>query len=332
MSAVSAESGAWSSRPAEKQATDALIDNGGHLRAVVAVAAAWASSRGIALGGVPSLIVNGRLPTRLGGVDLQADGMPLISEDMQTLQKAVAAGTLDDSVQPSVYAAFLGRATRVSAKQARAASRSASSSSQATSTALYSLPGAGTVVPRFNAAIFAAPALQHFVPFSAPEAAPLLQWTSYVGAAGTGDEVKSVSLTIIDDVSSQAGIASLAAALAFVKPRSDAGVSTCFSIDSSSCFALPERFAQDLRKSGTVLISYCTFLLLALCIRALARAISLAVRVGLVHLPALEPTATSRAEDSVGSLISILWSAVTGAAGNGGSGACNAARALGFQV
>ena len=253
VSAVSSSTGAWSSEPIEKQAAAALIDDGGNLRAVIKSVAAWASSRGLAQGGVSSLVINGRLPTRVGGVDLQTDGMPLISEDMQTLQKAVTAGTLDDSVSPSVYAAFLGRATRLSSKQARAAALSASSSSTASSQqpSFFTLPGAGTVVPRFNGAIFAPSASQHFLPLSAPEAAPLLRWTSYVGAAGTGDAVKSVSLSVLDDIGKQAGLSTLASALAFVKPRSAAGKSICFDLRSSRCFDLPERFAQDLRTSGT---------------------------------------------------------------------------------
>lgn len=251
MSAVSAETGAWSSEPSEKQAATALADDGGHLRAVVSAVAAWCSSRGIAHEGMPALVINGRLPTRPGGVDLQADGMPLISDDMQTLQRALSSGTLDDTVSPSVYAAFLGRATRLSAKQARAAARAASTSSTG-SPSLVALPGAGTIVPRFNAAIFAPPASQRFLPLSAPEAAPLLGWTSYVGASGTGDDVKSVSLTVLDDMGTQAGLALLASALTFIKPRSVAGASACFaSTNLASCFALPERFARDLRPSGT---------------------------------------------------------------------------------
>lgn len=260
VTAVSAETGAWSSEPSEKQAAAALADDGGHLRTVVAAVVAWSTSRGIAHDGLPALIINGRLPARPGGVDLQADGMPLISEDMQLLQRAVAAGTLDDSVTPSVYAAFLGRATLLSAKQARAAARATSASASA-SPSLLSLPGAGTVVPRFNAAIFAPSASQRFLPLSAPEAAPLLSWTSYVGAAGTGDDVKSVSLTVLDDVGTQAGLALLASVLAFVKPRSDAGDSACFGPSSSACFALPERFARDLRPSGMITL-HRTFLLL----------------------------------------------------------------------
>lgn len=244
-SAVAAETGAWSSDRAEQQATEALVDEGAHLRAVVEALAAWASSRGIGQRGQPTLVINGRLPARAGGVDLQADGMPLISEDMQTLQRAVAAGTLDDSVSPSVYAAFLGRATRLSTKQARASGRGASSQQPS-----LALPGAGTVVPRYNSAIFAPSVSQRFLPFSAPAAAPLLRWTSYVGAAGTGDSVKSVSLTVFDDVGTQAGLSLLASALAFVRPSGAEGRSVCFAPSAADCLVLPERFAQDLRSSG----------------------------------------------------------------------------------
>lgn len=244
VAAVSAETGAWTSESAENEALAALVDDGGHLRGVLAAVAAWTGARGIAQGGLPSLIINGRLPARLGGVDLQVDGMPLISEDMQTLQKAVQAGLLDDSVAPSVYAAFLGRATRLSTKHARSAAGRAINSSP------LSLPGAGTIVPRFNAAIFAPPASQRFLPLSAPEAAPLLRGTAYVGAAGTGDAVKSVSLTVLDDLSSQAGLATAAAALAFVKPRRDDGSSYCFTPSGTGCFALPARFTQGLSTSG----------------------------------------------------------------------------------
>lgn len=59
-------------------------------------------------------------------------------------------------------------------------------------------------------------------------------------------------------------------------------------------------------------------------------ALLIPVRVGLVNLPATH-SSSPRSVD-VGRFIAVVWAAVTGAAGNGGSDACSAARALGLQV
>jgi hypothetical protein len=163
--------------------------------------------------------------------------------------------------------------------------------------------------------------MQRFLPFSAPAAAPLLHWTAYVGAAGTGDAVKAVSLTVLDDFSTQAGLSSLAAALAFVRPpmphpasgtSEEEAVGSCFveagsnavgETRSEGCLLLPSRVASGLTSS---------------------------VRVGLVHLPAQENQDSGKG--GAGALVSLLWAVVTAGAGNGGSDACSHARSMALQV
>jgi hypothetical protein len=276
---------AWSATAPRKRALEALADASGTARAAVRAAYDWASGRGLA---APSLVINGRVKS--GTLDLQQDLMPLVSEEMQLFQKLVMNQKLDDSASPSVLHALLGAAERTSAAQMRASAKAARSGDPADVAAAASalqLPGTGLVVPCYHAAIFAAESEQRFLPLSAPQAAPLLAATDYVHAPATVDEVKPVSLTIVDDFSTQPALTTLASALSFIRAAP---------MPASASGGESEPPAPD---AATHLLSAPA---------RLRSTLGNAIRVGMVHVPTL--TAGDAEASTVGDLVATVWSLV----------------------
>jgi hypothetical protein len=196
------------------EAEAALQDKGGHLRRAIIASSSWARRLGTP---IPGVLMNGK---PLKGLNIQQEMMQLLQPDMQLLQGLVYSNQLDDNVSPSVYHAFMGKATRLSATHT-ASMRKALGSAFKTNTNTYGLPGGGMVVNRWHPAVFAEASAQTFLPLSAPEAKPLLESSAFIHAPGTVDEVKPVTITLFDDFGSPHGLASALSIMSIVVPISN---------------------------------------------------------------------------------------------------------------
>ena len=195
------------------EAEAALQDKGGHLRRAVLTSSGWARHLGTP---IPGVLMNGK---PMKGLNIQQEMMQLLQPDMQLLQGLVYSNQLDDNVAPSVYHAFMGKATRLSATHT-ATMRKALGSAFKTNTNTYGLPGGGLVVNRWHPAVFADASTQTFLPLSAPEAKPLIESSAFIHAPGTGDEVKPVTITLFDDFGTPHGLASALSIMDIVVPSS----------------------------------------------------------------------------------------------------------------
>lgn len=193
------------------EAEAALQDKGGHLRRAVMSSSSWARRLGTP---IPGVLMNGR---PMKGLNIQQEMMQLLQPDMQLLQGLVYSNQLDDNVAPSVYHAFMGKATRLSATHT-ATMRKALGSAFKTNTNTYGLPGGGLVVNRWHPAVFADASSQTFLPLSAPDAKPLIESCSFIHAPGTVDEVKPVTITLFDDFGTPHGLASALSIMGIVVP------------------------------------------------------------------------------------------------------------------
>jgi hypothetical protein len=216
---------AWSASAGTEAAEAALKDADGKIGEVLAKVTHWVESRGLP---APCMVINGLVRTSL---DVQTDLMQTVSRDMALLQKAVQEGSLDDGVTPSVYHAFMGRASKLTGRKKKRPSKSAAPDAPET-TGTLSVPGAGIVVPRYAPAVFVEPEHQQFIPLAAPEFAPLISAAGFVHAPTTGDDVKPVSMMLFDDLSTAAGLRAAEALLQFTAPGSAAGTAQIFGISS----------------------------------------------------------------------------------------------------
>ncbi len=219
--------GAWTTGAFRSEAMGALADAGGHYRSAVASVVRWVRRTGLP---APCMALNGRPAP---GLNVQNDLMTMLGSEMQVLQTAVFTGKIDDSVAPSVYHGLLGRATRLSVTQARAARKAAAAAgagnsisgggsgggaaAAAAAAPTYAIPGTGLIVPRWHPAVFAEEADQAFLPLSAPEAKPLLASAAFIHAPGTVDDVKPVTLTLVDDLNTPHGLFTAASLLTYVR-------------------------------------------------------------------------------------------------------------------
>lgn len=332
-SALQQVTGSWSVSGFRSEAKEALADAGGHLRSSLAGVSSWIRRTGLP---APCTVMNGR-PSP--GLNLQQDMMQHLQADMQLFQSLLYAGKIDDSVAPSVYHAILGRATRLSIAHARELKRkqqqagnsiitppsskekdgsktggalATTAAPSSASSKTYGVPGAGLIVPRWHPSIFAEEADQAFLPLSAPEAAPLLRFASFVHAPGTVDDVKPVTLTLMDDLSTPHGLYAASALLAYVRTGLDASAASTGQVlcvasegEPADCPVAPP---------------------------SMRRKVGRAMRVGLVHVPSLLLSSSSspssaaeaggvgryrgpshyRANTTIGDLIAISASLITG--------------------
>ncbi|MCO5110351.1 MAG: hypothetical protein M9929_05840 [Burkholderiaceae bacterium] len=176
-----------------------LADASGKWRRLVVRVAGWAAQRGL-LEQAPAVVLNGIV---MPGLALDGPLFTAMAGDREVLVRAVVARTLDDGVAPSVYAALLGHATRLNSQQGEGGAR-------------VLLPGSGATVARYTRGIFTAPEMHTFLPLAAPVHGRLLATTRYLHAAGTADDVKPVSLTLLHDLGTLAAWESMRTLLAAV--------------------------------------------------------------------------------------------------------------------
>jgi len=314
--AAAAASGAWSSGAGAAEAVDVLTDKRGLGRRTVLGAVRWLQARGLtpSAGGpnpLPCIVVNGRV--KAGSLDLQGDVMPLISEEMQALQRAVASNAIDDGVAPSVYHALLGRASVLAGGSRRKGGSSGRKEGKGGAGNLK-LPGVGLVVPRYHPSVFSGEEGHRYLPLSAPALAPLLTRTRYLHPPGTADDVKPVSLTLLGDLGQPAMLRALAGLAQWltVKPAP---------ASSSSSTAAGGEGSSDAYASSSPLSSSLAASLPAHVLSSVARSLRLAA----VHVPPIPLSAAAADSDaavasvggqplSLGLLVQAGWSLIAGAA------------------
>lgn len=189
-----------------------LRDQYGTLRRALNTALTWHNTFN-----VPplSILINGRI---IRDFKLDRELLNAVQEEMVLLQTAVRAKSIDDSVAPSVYHAFIGQATSLVKSDLKKKS--------IVEVKTQPLPGSGTLVSKYHEGIFASDDQHVVVPMVETAFAHIFQTIPYFSVPETNDMVKSVTFTFIDDFDTIAALESAAVLLASINCSADMAKTT----------------------------------------------------------------------------------------------------------